>query len=58
MEGYGNSGKAAKCLEHLTCDAHDLITVTDAHTALRSGDIVNIQPDRPFYFDATGAGIV
>ena len=43
---------------HLTYNAHDLITVTDAHTALRSGDIVNIQPDRPFYFDATGARIV
>ena len=43
---------------HLTCNAHDLITVTDAHTALRAGDIIKIQPDRPFYFDATGARIV
>jgi multiple sugar transport system ATP-binding protein len=42
---------------HLTYRAHDLITVTDAHTALRSGDIIKIQPDRPFYFDATGARI-
>ncbi|MBC7736704.1 MAG: ABC transporter ATP-binding protein [Candidatus Saccharibacteria bacterium] len=43
---------------HLTYNSHDLVTVTDAHTALRGGDIVKIQPDRPFYFDATGARIV
>ena len=42
---------------HLTFKTHDLITVTNAHTALRAGDIVKIQPDRPFYFDATGARI-
>ena len=42
---------------HLSFQSHDLITVTDAHTALRSGDIVQIQPDRPFYFDAAGARI-
>ncbi len=42
---------------HLTLHNHDLITVTDAHTALTSGDIVQIQPQRPFYFDATGARI-
>ena len=43
---------------HLTYGDQDLITVTDAHTALRAGDIIKIQPDRPFYFDATGARIV
>jgi multiple sugar transport system ATP-binding protein len=42
---------------HLTYRAHDLITVTDAHTALRAGDIIKIQPDRPFYFDKAGARI-
>ncbi len=42
---------------HLTFQNHDLITVTDAHTPLRAGDIVKIQPDRPFYFDATGTRI-
>jgi len=41
----------------LSYQGHDLITVTDAHTPLTSGDIVKIQPDRPFYFDATGARI-
>ncbi|MEO8244425.1 MAG: ABC transporter ATP-binding protein [bacterium] len=42
---------------HLSYKNHDLVTVTDAHTPLRSGDIVKIQPDRPFYFDANGARI-
>jgi multiple sugar transport system ATP-binding protein len=42
---------------HLSFHNHDLVTVTGAHTALKSGDIVKIQPDRPFYFDATGARI-
>ncbi len=42
---------------HLAYKTHDLITVTDAHTTLKSGDIVKIQPDRPFYFDANGARI-
>jgi multiple sugar transport system ATP-binding protein len=35
-----------------------LITVTQAHTPLKSGDIVKIRPDRPFYFDAAGTRIV
>lgn len=39
---------------HLNYKNHDLITVTDAHTPLQSGDIVNIRPDKPFYFDADG----
>jgi multiple sugar transport system ATP-binding protein len=43
---------------HLSYLNHDLITVTDAHTTLKSGDIVKIQPDRPFFFDAAGSRIV
>lgn len=43
---------------HLSFRNHDLTTVTEAHTPLQSGDIVKIQPHRPFYFDATGARIV
>lgn len=39
---------------HLNYKNHDLITVTDAHTPLQSGDIVKIRPDKPFYFDADG----
>ena len=39
---------------HLSFKDHDLITVTDAHTDLKSGDIVKIKPDKPFYFDSAG----
>lgn len=39
---------------HLTYKAHDLVTVTDAHTELKEGDIVKICPKAPFYFDAAG----
>ena len=39
---------------HLTFRHHALITVTDPHTALATGDIVRIRPDKPFYFDAAG----
>lgn len=39
---------------HLSFKKNDLITVTDAHTRLKSGDTVKIQPDRPLYFDAAG----
>ncbi|WP_019956849.1 ABC transporter ATP-binding protein [Yoonia vestfoldensis] len=42
---------------HLTFKAHDLITVTDAHTALKAGDIVRISPREPFYFAADGARV-
>ena len=43
---------------HLSFKNHDITTVTDAHTTLQSGDIIKIQPLRPFYFDADGARIV
>ncbi|MBW8299199.1 MAG: ABC transporter ATP-binding protein [Hydrogenophaga sp.] len=43
---------------HLSFRKHDLVTVTDAHTGLRSGDIVKIQPDKPLYFDAGGLRLV
>ena len=39
---------------HLSYNSHDLITVTDAHTELKTGDIIKIRPENPFYFDATG----
>lgn len=42
---------------HLTFKTHDLITVTDAHTDLKRGDIVKIRPNNPFYFDANGARV-
>ncbi len=43
---------------HLSFKNYDLTTVTEAHTPLRSGDILKIQPQRPFYFDASGTRIV
>lgn len=39
---------------HLNFKKHDLITVTDAHTRLRGGETIRIQPSRPLYFDAAG----
>jgi multiple sugar transport system ATP-binding protein len=43
---------------HLSFKGHDITTVTNAHTALKTGDSVKIQPLRPFYFDADGNRIV
>ncbi len=42
---------------HLHFKNHDLITVTTPHTPLKAGDIIKIQPHRPFYFDAAGTRI-
>ncbi len=42
---------------HITLAGHNLITLTDAHTTLKSGDTLAIQPDNPLYFDANGARI-
>jgi multiple sugar transport system ATP-binding protein len=42
---------------HLVFKDHNLITVTNAHTELKSGDTVKICPKNPFYFDANGARI-
>lgn len=42
---------------HLSFKAHDLITVTDAHTPLQEGDVVKISPKEPFYFAADGARV-
>jgi multiple sugar transport system ATP-binding protein len=40
---------------HLVFKDHPLITVTDPHTPLHSGDIVKIRPQNQYYFDASGA---
>lgn len=42
---------------HLSFRDHDIVTVTDAHTALRAGDILAIAPYAPFFFAADGARI-
>lgn len=39
---------------HLSFKSHEIVTVTEAHTTLKSGDIVKIRPNNPFYFDAIG----
>ncbi len=43
---------------HLTLQAHDIVTVTDAHTPLKSGDTLKIAPQNPLYFDADGTRIL
>jgi multiple sugar transport system ATP-binding protein len=40
---------------HLSFKNHALITVTDAHTELKSSDVLKIQPANAFYFDSDGA---
>lgn len=39
---------------HLAFNGHDLVTVTDAHTELKDGDVLKIQPKSAFYFDRDG----
>ena len=43
---------------HLSFQNHDLITVTDPHTALTHGDVIRIRPQNQLYFDANGARLV
>ena len=39
---------------HLTFGAHEIVTLTEAHTPLGPGDIVKIRPENPLWFDASG----
>lgn len=39
---------------HLSLKDQAIITVTDPHTDKKSGDIVRIRPQNPYYFDANG----
>lgn len=39
---------------HLSIKDHKIVTVTDAHTYLKSGDALKIQPTNAFYFDGNG----
>lgn len=43
---------------HLKLEGHDIITLTDAHSALAAGGKIAISPHNPLYFDNTGARIV
>ncbi len=42
---------------HLSFRNHNIVTVTSPHTALQSGNIVKIEPVKPFFFDADGQRI-
>ncbi len=39
---------------HLVLGAHDIITLTDVHTPLGPGDTIQVRPENPLWFDATG----
>ena len=39
---------------HLALGGHDVITLSEAHTALAPGDTVAIRPDTPLFFDEGG----
>jgi multiple sugar transport system ATP-binding protein len=42
---------------HLTLGPHNLITLTEPHTALKPGQTLNIRPHNPLWFDASGTRI-
>ncbi len=39
---------------HLHLAGHDLITLSDPHTPLKSGEMIAIRPENPLWFDASG----
>ena len=43
---------------HLALDGHPLVTLTDAHTPLATGDTVAVRPENPLYFAAAGTRII
>lgn len=59
-------GKGASCLVsrvehlgdqtrlHLTLNEHKVITLVEAHTGIRVGDTLAIEPNNPLYFDQQG----
>ena len=42
---------------HLSLGPHNLITLTEPHTALKPGQTLNIRPMNPLWFDASGTRI-
>ncbi|WP_147114612.1 ABC transporter ATP-binding protein [Tateyamaria sp. syn59] len=42
---------------HLKVSDHDVITLTDPHTTLEAGETIQITPENPVFFDASGARI-
>lgn len=43
---------------HLTLEGHKIVTLTDVHTSLKTGDTLAIQPRAPLFFDANGARVI
>jgi len=43
---------------HLTCAGHDLVTLTDPHTAIAPGTVLQVAPHLPLWFDAGGARLI
>ena len=39
---------------HLSLGQHDIVTLTEVHTALGPGDVLRVQPRAALYFDANG----
>jgi multiple sugar transport system ATP-binding protein len=37
---------------------HKITTLIEAHTPIKVGDVIAIQPKNPIFFDANGARIV
>jgi multiple sugar transport system ATP-binding protein len=65
LQGEGQEAKVVRVEHlgdqtrlHLILGEYPIITVTDAHTALKGGDIIKIQPHQPIYFDAAGMRLV
>ncbi len=42
---------------HLKVGAHDLVTLTDPHTAVTQGETLQVSAHNPIFFDATGARV-
>ncbi|WP_292898492.1 ABC transporter ATP-binding protein [Nitratireductor sp.] len=65
VQGEGEEGSVVRVERlgdqtrlHLDFKQHEIITVTDPHTPLKTGDRVQIRPRNAYYFDAAGARIV
>ncbi|MEX0309173.1 MAG: ABC transporter ATP-binding protein [Tateyamaria sp.] len=43
---------------HLKVADHDVITLTDPHTTLNAGETIQIAPENPVFFDASGTRII
>jgi len=43
---------------HLQLAGHKIITLIEAHTPIKVGDVIAIQPKNPIFFDANGARVV